>query len=114
VGPACLVAGIHKPLRVTFGATDSGEECPMPRICAFYGIVIWMYHDDHNPPHFHATYGEHDAAIEIVSCKVLRGSLPPRALRLVTEWASTHTTELAEDWDRARNGKALEPIAPLT
>jgi hypothetical protein len=30
----------------------------MPRICSFYGIIIWIYYNDHNPPHFHATYGE--------------------------------------------------------
>jgi hypothetical protein len=86
----------------------------MPRICSFYGIVIWMYYDDHNPPHFHATYGEYDAAIEIATCQVLRGSLPPRALRLVKEWAFAHTAELAADWDRARSDEPLEPIAPLS
>ena len=26
----------------------------MPRICSFYGIAIWIYWNDHHPPHFHA------------------------------------------------------------
>jgi len=26
----------------------------MPEICRFFGIVIKMFFDDHNPPHFHA------------------------------------------------------------
>jgi hypothetical protein len=30
----------------------------MPRISAFYGIIVWMYWKDHNPPHIHATYQE--------------------------------------------------------
>ena len=30
----------------------------MPEISRFYGIVIRMYHNDHNPPHFHAIYGD--------------------------------------------------------
>jgi predicted metallo-beta-lactamase superfamily hydrolase len=30
----------------------------MPRISAFYGIVIAMYYRDHHPPHFHAIYAE--------------------------------------------------------
>lgn len=38
----------------------------MPRISAFYGIVIWMYHDEihhRGRPHFHARYGEDEASI---------------------------------------------------
>jgi len=30
----------------------------MPEISRFYGIVIRMYFGDHNPPHFHAAYGD--------------------------------------------------------
>lgn len=26
----------------------------MPEISRFYGIIIAMFWDDHNPPHFHA------------------------------------------------------------
>jgi hypothetical protein len=29
----------------------------MPEISRFFGIVIRMYFDDHDPPHFHARYG---------------------------------------------------------
>jgi hypothetical protein len=85
----------------------------MPRISAFYGIVIWMYYDDHNPPRFHATYGEHAAVIEIPTLRVLHGSLPARALRLVEEWARAHSQELAGDWHLAREGQPLIPIDPL-
>ena len=85
----------------------------MPRICAFYGIVIWMYFSDHDPPHFHAKYGEHEAIIEISTWRVLRGSLPARALRLVEEWAAGHAADLLDDWERARTGKPLAPIPPL-
>lgn len=82
----------------------------MPRISEFYGIVIWMYRPDHPPPHFHANYGEHWAAIEIGSERVIAGSLPRRALRLVREWARLHEAELRSDWQRAQ---ALEPLVPI-
>lgn len=82
----------------------------MPRISEFYGIVIWMYRPDHPPPHFHASYGEHWAAIEIGSERVIAGSLPRRALRLVREWARLHEAELRNDWQRAQ---ALEPLVPI-
>jgi len=60
----------------------------MPEISRFYGIVIKMYFDDHNPPHFHAEYGEHEALIEINTLALIAGNLPARAMGLVTEWAT--------------------------
>jgi hypothetical protein len=60
----------------------------VPRISAFYGIVIEMYFGDHAPPHFHARYSGDEATIVIATGEILDGSLPPRALRLVREWLS--------------------------
>jgi hypothetical protein len=37
-------------------------------------------------PHFHAYYGEHEAAIAIRDGSVLWGSLPRRAMGHVQEW----------------------------
>jgi Domain of unknown function (DUF4160) len=88
----------------------------MPRISAFYGIVIWMYHDEiHHGgrPHFHATYGDDEASIDIDKLSVLAGELPPRALRLVVEWAREHQRELHENWQRARQHQALHRVEPL-
>jgi hypothetical protein len=85
----------------------------MPRISAFYGIVITMYWRDHEPAHFHATYSGHVAAIAIENLNVIAGWLPPRALRFVKEWAVIHRTELQENWTRAGAREALVPIEPL-
>lgn len=85
----------------------------MPAISRFFGIVIAMYFDDHNPPHFHARYQEHEATVSIESLAVLEGSLPARALRLVLGWAALHQAELARNWERARRGVLLEAISPL-
>ncbi|MFH1540087.1 MAG: DUF4160 domain-containing protein [bacterium] len=60
----------------------------MPEICRFYGISIYIYYNEHQPPHFHAIYGEREALVSIDSLSVLAGSLPPRSLGLVVEWAS--------------------------
>jgi hypothetical protein len=79
----------------------------------FYGIVITMYFRDHPPPHFHAKYGEHVAEIEIATLTVSDGSLPPRGLKLVLEWAAEHQAELQANWDRARAHEALAAIEPL-
>ena len=85
----------------------------MPEICRFFGIIIRMYYDDHNPPHFHAEYGDEEAQINIHTLAVIHGSLSSRTLGLVIEWASMHRKELLSDWELARKQKKPEKIQPL-
>lgn len=85
----------------------------MPEISRFFGIVIAMYYNEHNPPHFHARYGSAKVEIDIQTLSVLGGKLPPRALGLVMEWASCHREELMVDWERARQQLELNKIEPL-
>lgn len=85
----------------------------MPRISAFYGIVITMYFRDHPPPHFHASYSGHNGEMDIESLELIEGWLPPRALRLVKEWAAEHQDELRRNWERARMHEPLDAIDPL-
>ncbi len=37
----------------------------MPEISRFLGIKIFMYFNEHNPPHFHVEYNEYKASIDI-------------------------------------------------
>jgi hypothetical protein len=85
----------------------------MPEISRFFGIVIFMYFDEHNPPHFHARYNEARAVISINELKVLEGRLPKRALSLVLEWANEHRNELMENWDSLRTTGEFSKIPPL-
>ena len=85
----------------------------MPEISRFYGIVIKMYWDDHNPPHFHAFYAGEQALVDINSLSLFAGRLSPRAFGLVMEWATLHQQELLADWHRAQGQGALEKIEPL-
>ena len=85
----------------------------MPEISRFFGIIIAMFFDDHNPPHFHARYGNDDAVIKITDLTVLEGYLQPRALGLVMEWAAIHKDELLNDWELAKDKKPLFPVEPL-
>ena len=72
-----------------------------------------MYYRDHEPAHFHATSGEHEAVVGIDPLRVLEGPLPVRARNLVVEWASLHQAELADNWRRTRRREAPARIAPL-
>ena len=86
----------------------------MPKISDFYGVLIYMYYMEHNPPHFHALYNEHEALIEIGDRpKILEGSLPNRAKKMVLEWARLHLEELERNWENAEQNKKLSQIPPL-
>jgi len=85
----------------------------MPEISRFYGIIIALYYNEHNPPHSHVKYGEYQAEIEIATLAVLQGELPKRAKTLVLEWADEHRHELLFNWELARQMKELQSIEPL-
>jgi len=71
-----------------------------------------MFYRDHGPAHFHAVYGEYEITVGIED-GVVKGEFPRRALRHVLEWYEMHKAELAENWQRAKDRKPLEPISPL-
>lgn len=79
----------------------------------FYGIIIQIFWRDHAPPHFHATYGEDEALVDIRTLEVIGGKLPRRALLLVLERAQDHRAELLEDWELCARKQSPKKIAPL-
>ncbi|HMH51286.1 MAG TPA: DUF4160 domain-containing protein [Candidatus Acidoferrum sp.] len=85
----------------------------MPEISRFYGLVIKIFYDDHNPPHFHAEYGEYEVLINVTTLAIMSGRLPARALGMVTEWAALHQGELRIAWERAKQLLPPGQIEPL-
>jgi hypothetical protein len=85
----------------------------MPEICRFFGIVIKMFYNDHQPPHFHAEYSGSEALILIESLEIYRGELPRRALALVLEWAALNRNDLRRNWQMAQGGGSPQSIPPL-
>lgn len=85
----------------------------MPEISRFFGIIVTMYHQDHEPPHFHARYGEYRAILSLESLDVIAGKIPNRAHVLLIEWALAHKHELRANWQRAKVLEPLLAIAPL-
>lgn len=90
----------------------TSKEGVVPEISRFLGIVITMFYNDHEPPHFHARYGAREAKVHIAD-GTSTGDMPPRVLALVLEWYTLHRAELRENWERARARKPLARIAPL-
>lgn len=65
---------------------------------SFNGIKIYVYRRDHNPPHFHAFYGEYEALINIKTLEVMAGELPSKQLKRVVSWAKEMQSELLEEF----------------
>ena len=85
----------------------------MPVVSTFFGIVVRMYYSEHNPPHIHVEYQLNKAVIDFQG-NVLKGNLESKtALKLVCEWIGLHANELIDDWNAAREGRAIKKIAPL-
>ncbi len=85
----------------------------MPCVSQFFGILIYIYYNEHAPPHFHGEYGGDEALYEIDTLRVYAGNLPRRVHNLVLEWADLHRQELMDEWNKARAGEPLDKIEPL-
>ena len=83
----------------------------MPEISRFYGIMVMMFGDDHNPPHFHVRYGSCEASITIDK-GVVTGQLPRSVLKKVFAWMDEHHDELIDNWNRLQKGDDSLPVAP--
>ena len=84
----------------------------MPEISRFLGIIIAMFYNDHDPPHFHAVYGEQSGIIEIKTRK-MAGNLSSRIQKIVLEWLELNEQALLDNWELARARKPLNKIKPL-
>ena len=84
----------------------------MSELCRFLGIVITMFGDDHNPPHFHVRYGECKALIAIDG-SIVKGVLPKSVLKNVFRWMEEHQEELLKNWELLKSGEGVQKIEPL-
>lgn len=82
----------------------------MPEITRFYGIVVKIFfRGEHNPPHIHALYGEHNGLFEISTMDMIEGDLPNKAIKLVQEWGKKYQKDLQMMWDN----KQIKKLPPL-
>ena len=85
----------------------------MPYVSMFFGIIIRMFHKEHNPPHFHADYQGQRGMFNFDG-EMIKGNITSkRAKKLIKEWALLHQNELKQNWEKATQGKQIDRIAPL-
>lgn len=75
----------------------------MPVVAQMPGrIRVLLPYNDHDPPHFHVEGPGVAALLRLADLSLLRGSLGPRDLVMVRDWARAHQAELALNWVLAR------------
>lgn len=85
----------------------------MPIISAFYGVVIRMFYEEHEPAHFHAEHGGQNAKIDFAGT-ITAGHIRSRKAReRIRQWADLHRDQLEANWAKMKAGHSLERIEPL-
>ena len=88
----------------------------MPSISTFYGIIIYLYFMDnkqHNLPHIHVKYQEHEVIVSIPEGNILEGNIPTPKMKLLQAWIEIHKDELVANWELAVSGEQPYKIEPL-
>ena len=85
----------------------------MPYVSMFFGIIIRMFHNEHNPPHFHAEYHGQKGLFDL-NGNMIKGNMKSNtAKNLIKEWVMLHREELLNNWNNAAKGGDIDKIAPL-
>ncbi len=82
----------------------------MFELSRFLGIIVFMYFNEHDPPHIHVRYNEFRVVMDIRSLNVLDGRLPARVRGLVEEWTELHQEELHSMWESKKFHKVPPPV----
>ncbi len=85
----------------------------MTELARFFGLIVRLYYREHGVPHIHVIAGDDEAAISLVDGRIIEGSLPAPAFRLVMEWIYEHHQELREAWVMAQSGKRPKKVPPM-
>lgn len=80
----------------------------MPQISSGHGIKIYIYFNDHHPPHFHAIGGGFEVIIEIATQQVYEGSAPRSELARIKKWALADQAGLQTNWQNLQTG--IDPV----
>lgn len=72
----------------------------MGRLHAIGKVIVYIYANDHLPPHFHVIHPDFEALIEIETLKLLAGSLSRVARKPVMKWARENREALVAEWNR--------------
>lgn len=84
----------------------------MPKITEFNGMKIYVYFDDHDPPHFHVR-GQDKAEIYINTGEYKNGLLPLKKRRDILIWLNKYRNDIMETWIDCQEYRKPRKIPPL-
>ncbi len=81
----------------------------MSAIDIIRGILIYMYGQDHNPPHLHIKDGDNWFVITIKD-RIVEGRGSSKTIKLVNEYIDAHEEQLLAIWEKASRGEKIEKV----
>ncbi len=81
----------------------------MSAIDIIRGILIYMYGQDHNPPHLHIKDGGNWFIITIKD-RMIAGKASSKTIRIINEYIDEHENQLLELWNKAQRGETIEKV----
>lgn len=81
----------------------------MSAIDIICGIIIYMYGQDHNPPHLHVKDGGNWFTITIKD-RMVEGKGLVKTIRIINDYIDKHEARLLEIWDKAQRGEKIEKV----
>jgi hypothetical protein len=72
----------------------------MPKIATISGATVFVFPNDHPPPHVHVRFQGAVARLRITDATALdaRSAVPPRVMRDVRTWLLRNRDRVAEAW----------------
>ncbi len=81
----------------------------MPEISRFFGIVVTMFYNEHNPPHFHVRYNEYEAQFDLLEGAFFSRVSTLEAISVGTCMVRDSFDELLTMWD-TREFHMVKPL----
>ena len=82
----------------------------MPLVGRISGAKLYIYYEDHNPPHIHVIQAEHEAEVSIETREIIAGKLPSTLRTRVSAWICSYRDEVMERWKLAQSLTGFDPI----
>lgn len=81
----------------------------MPKIHVIKNYNIYMYYQDHQPPHIHIRYKNVAvASITINEAVVIEGAIPLNVDGEIRNWIISNRRYLLKTWEKAINGEPIK------
>ena len=115
--PSLAESAMARPTNARFRRVSSGTAVArlraVPEISRFFGIVVRMYYQEHEPRHFHAEHRAQEGKFDFDGNQIVGNITSKNALDLIRQWAQLNRSALDANWSNIIAGRSLDRIRPL-